>query len=151
MTDTDTYTIVPFSEWDGGLLGFMGQLRYPDGPGQRQRFEGDHHLLGILNERLRVRHWESKVADIPEGVLRTVVEDVETRRFGSWELGGTDSQSILERLDEHFAPLQEAHIAYCGERDELLDRVGRESARLSQSLAATEDQAVRAIWGLPAA
>jgi hypothetical protein len=112
MTDTDTYTIVPLSEWDGGLQGFISLLRYPAGTGRRQRFEGDHQLLGILAERLPLRPQENTVADIREPVLRAAVEDVATLRWGSWELGGTDSQSVLARLDAHFAGLQKAYIAH---------------------------------------
>ena len=55
------------------------------------------------------------VADLSEQSLRQAVERTQHRVF-PWYLAGDADQPILERLDEHFRPLQERFIAEAEER-----------------------------------
>lgn len=159
MNATDTIEIAPLSQFEGSLSAFVGLLAYEDAPAARQRFEGDHWLLGLLQEARR-RHtspWSGlpAVGDLPEAELLRCVEEVERVRLGEWQLAGDRSLSILERLDAHFHPQQERQAARRGEALDRQERLARDWARRETETAAAQEEAARAhareVLGLPAA
>ncbi len=143
-TTTENYLeIVPLSQFVPvrSMREFVGRLGY-DGkrPGVAERFRGDHQLLDGLDKALRHRRgrvgavvrngyvladepgYLPCVGDLPESVVRDCVDEVARERFGQWQLKGNDDEPILDRLDAHFAPLQQTWATRRREQVELAER-----------------------------
>jgi hypothetical protein len=71
------------------------------------------------------------VAELPISELEDVILGVEMRVDG-WHLTGEEGQPILERLDEHFRPLQEAWAEHRREEDERRERLAREQQQRAE-------------------
>jgi hypothetical protein len=145
-------TEVPFSEWPGEPYGFP--RHYPPGPGREQRIAGDQQLLVLLTEQCRRRRSPdgraATVGDLSDGVLRSIVEEVEELHFGSWKVEGGDNDGIREALDEHFRPLHDAWAAERRQQDSDLLRRMSENALIDEEAAARNAARDAAVWGLPA-
>jgi hypothetical protein len=120
-TETEIVAAVPFSGFRGDAHEFLTRVSYTC-PGEAvrardmRRAEGDCLLLTRV---LSAVGPDGCAAELGEETLRDIVEEVEDRLPG-WRLSGDDSQSVLERLDAHFAGRQRAWLEQRRERDALL-------------------------------
>jgi hypothetical protein len=130
---TTTITLEPLSAqthpWQ--LLRHYG----PERPDTAVRKNGDQMLLAELEEAV-TRHdgWgleRPTVAELPILELDAAVVDVEMRVKG-WRVAGEEGQPILERLDEHFRPLQEAWAEHRREENERHERRAREEQQRAE-------------------
>lgn len=162
---SNTIEITPLSEFKGNLHEFVAGLSYAsDGgrvsPEQQRRWLGDHHLLGLLAEAIRLHPrpgWERPptVGELPESVIRQAVEEVERLRCGEWRLHsdvtpGRHARSLSERLDAHFWPLQKAGAERQRAAREDQERRARISEEAAAAAAARGGDSYRRVWGLPA-
>ncbi len=93
-----------------------GMLRhYPNGPARDARIEGDQHLLVQLERACRDATPFGKqpvtVAELGEDRARAILEHVERLHLGRWQVERQPGGSVIEALDAHFLPLQEARAA----------------------------------------
>lgn len=148
---TAVTSIVPLSETSAGAGVFM-QLRYPNTRRGKFHAEPDRVLLDMLGqscrraaeakaraaiesnpEALRMAansrdarvdlSGEALVRELDEAELRRAVEAVDDRYFEiGWRLAGSEGAPILDRLNQHFAPLLEAKAQADRERAEAIER-----------------------------
>ena len=133
------------------------QRAYPEGPGRDRRMVVDMRLLVMLEEESRQRtrfgHQPPTVAELGEVTVQGIVDEVTKREFPNWRLGG-DAESIIERLDKHFADVQAEWLRLRLEREKSIAR--RRAAQAAQPPGwpfdpAANGQRDAAIWGLTAA
>ena len=148
----DTIEITPLSA-AANLREFVALLSYASSaritPDRQRRWQGDHHLLGLLDEEIRRRPLVTTVGDLSEEIVRECVDEVERVRYGEWKLDGDDGSAILGRLDQHFRPMQEQHVERRLEQELSVARHTQESAELEREVAHREYLAHRQLWGLP--
>ncbi len=146
---TDTQAeIVPLSAF-AGLREFACLLLYQDRPGRDERAGGDWKLLALLDEQLRARLGDAPtVGSLPKATVQGCIETVESELYGRWKLAGDSDAQVIDRLDEHFAPMQQAHARLRAQQDEQAARIGAEARKLDVQLGEQRRREDIQLWGL---
>lgn len=121
---------------------------YPERPGRQQRIEGDQRLLIALQQECDRRQplggKTPTVAELPESTLHEIVADTEALQFGHWQLAGDESEPLLDRLDRHFAELQESWLEARLASDADMERRRDESLAFDRQMAEQQHEAAKA-------